>query len=260
MARLFHWFISKWPMNATFQTRLQEIDYIGKDECYYMAQGNVMNSPKFPDGIHIHTSPIKRLEWVAVEELLRVHTVNSIYDCAVKDCRFSRQGILEVFPEPIQTILLGRPQRKPPKENSILLIFDDVGERIVAGLINREGNQSELEIDVHLGMFTDTVLLQDGIWNGTETIDIRFYVPANDFCMEVEFYSFYTAELPVFLHNASERRLTFNTPCGLIDINPGDRKQVCVESAAATSQERKAEYRVELKRRLGLKKEDDDGL
>ena len=227
MVKLLHWFISKLPMNERIQKSFQMIDYIGKDDCYYMAQGNVENSPKFPDGIHIHTSPIKRLEWIADEERLRVHTVNSIYDCAIKDCRFSRQDILEVLPEPIQMIVLKRSQHKPSQENSILLVFDDVGERIVSGIVNREGKQDPLEIDVHLGMFTDSVLLHDGIWNGTEKIDIRYYVPANDFSMEVEFYSFHTDGLPVYLQNASERLLTFNTPYGLIDIGPGERKQVC---------------------------------
>ncbi len=236
MAWLYDWYITKYLMNAKFQKRLQELDYIGKDECYYMAHGNVVDSPKFPDELPIHTSPIKRLEWISEEDRLRVHTVNSIYDCAVKDCRFSRQDMLEVLPEPIQTILLGRPQPKPPEENSILLIFDDFGKRIIAGLVNREGKQSELETDVHLGMVTDTVLIHDRIRNRPKTIDIRYYVP--EFGPLIEFYSFYTGGLPVFIHNAGEIQLTFKTHCGSIDINPGDRKMVCVESAAETSRER----------------------
>ena len=88
MPKLFDWYITMHPMDAAHMLRWEGREYLGEKDFFFVGHGNVTGSPKFWDGEFIHTSVIKRLDFIEEDELLRIHTQNSIYDCALRDCDF----------------------------------------------------------------------------------------------------------------------------------------------------------------------------
>ena len=238
MPKFFDWYVTKHSMDLDEVQEWEEEEYLGKSEFFFIGHGNVMNSPKFFDGERIHTSVIKRLEYIEGDELLRIHTQNSIYDCALKDCDFMRQEplaelpfSLEEYAEKYKFGSWGEPER-----DSILLVFADyMGYGLVDALVDWHGKIFHLDGDAHLGMFQDSFLLQ-GFHKAKvkrlRNIDIRFFPPANFFSNIIRFYFFNSARLPVYLHNAGEKKIFFDTKVGRLEVGGGIRKLVSDENAA----------------------------
>ena len=109
-----------------------------------------------------------------------------------------------------------------PEKNSILLIFDN-GDRnynFVNAAVNRNGDISELNMITHTGLTSDSVLIYDGEDIGAGEIDIRYFTAASRGGERIEFYLFFTDNLPVYIQNAGKTPLKFLTPAGLIEISP----------------------------------------
>ena len=238
MPRFFDWYITEHQDDE--MTEWERRESLGKGRFFYIGHGNVTDSPKFEDGDRIRTSVVKRLEFIKEDELLRVHTQNSIYDCAMRDCDFRQQEPLAVLPFPLEHYAKkykfgdwGEPER-----DSILLVFaDDKEYCFVDAWVNLKGNIYRLDYDVHLGTFQDSCLLN--LWDSTlpeaerlGKIDIRFFPPANFISNQIEFYQFSSAGFPVYLHNAGKRVLRFGTEDGFIEVKPKERKRVSTENAA----------------------------
>ena len=240
MPMFYDWFITKHPMKSKHMLKWEEREYLGKRDYFFAGHGNVIGSPKFWKGEFINTSAIKRLEYIENEELLRIHTQNSIYDCALRDCSFRQQEplaelpfSLEEYAEKYKFGSWGEPER-----DSILLVFADYkGYGLVDALVDLKGEIFHLDENVHLGMFQDSVLLQ-GYYKAKvkrlRNIDIRFFPPANFFSNIIRFYSFDSAGLPVYLHNAGRKTIVFDsrdTRVGRrLEVEGGIRKLVSAEN------------------------------
>ena len=125
------------------------------------------------------------------------------------------------------TWVIGR-NVKNMEKNSILLTFDNNDERynFVNAAVNRDGDISELNMFTHTGLTSDSVLIYDGEDVGAGEIDIRYFTAASRGGKYIEFYSFFTDDLPVYLQNAGETSLTFLTSSGLVEISPGHQLMI----------------------------------
>lgn len=237
MPKLYDWFITMHPMKAKHILKWEEREYLGKRDFFFAGHGNVIGSPKFWEGEFIHTSAIKWLEYIEGDELLRIHTQNSIYDCALRNCSFRQQEPLAELPFSLEEYAekykfgdWGEPER-----DSILLVFADYkGYGLVDALVDLKGEIFHLDENVHLGMFQDSVLLQDfhkAKVKRLRNIDIRFFPPANFFSNLIKFYQFNSAGLPVYLHNAGGKMILFDTQVGRLEVGGGIRKLVSAENA-----------------------------
>ena len=237
MPMFYDWFITKHPMKSKHMLKWEEREYLGKRDYFFAGHGNVIGSPKFWKGEFINTSAIKRLEYIENEELLRIHTQNSIYDCALRDCSFRQQEplaelpfSLEEYAEKYKFGSWGEPER-----DSILLVFADYkGFGLVDALVDLEGEIFHLDEDAHIGMFQDSFLLHGSYKAKVErlrNIDIRFFPPANFFSNIIRFYFFNSAGLPVYLHNAGEKKIFFDTNVGRLEVEGKMRKLISAENA-----------------------------
>ena len=132
--------------------------------------------------------------------------------------------------------------------NTILLTFDNNDDNLnfVDAVCNRDGNLSQLRAYSHLGFSTDSMLIYDE----TEIIDIRYFPTASRDGEFIEFYSFDTDGLAVYLHNTGDKPLAFWTFVGLIDVAPGEQKLVDKASVAPDSRERKDAYKEKIRQQL----------
>ena len=237
MPKLYDWFITMHPMKAKHILQWEGREYLGKSEFFFAGHGNVIGSSKFWVGEFINTSVIKRLEYMENDELLRIHTQNSIYDCALRNCSFRQQEPLAELPFALEEYAekykfgdWGAPER-----DSILLVFADYkGFGLVDALVDLKGEIFHLEEEAHVGMFEDSFILH-GPYKAKvkrlRNIDIRFFPPANLLSNIIRFYSFNSAGLPVYLHNAGRKTIVFDTRVGRLEVGDGIRKLVSAENA-----------------------------
>ena len=258
MKKLFDWYITRHPINANAIKELNGVEYLGQEDYFYIAHGRILDESEPSGSARWRTSVIRKLEFMAKSNLLHIHTLNSIYVCSVDECRRNKQAPYDVLPEPVRAIVeAGRkPLINAPEEpNTILLAFDegDSNLNFVGAAYNRDGYTSRISAYPHLGMFVDSMLLYDES-PGASEIDIRYYPGAN-----IEFYSFDTDGLSVYLYNVGERAMTFKTPVGTIELAPGEKKLVSEENAFSKDEKKilaqKEELLQELPRLLGEDKE-----
>ena len=223
MKNLFDWYITKYPINANAIKELDGVEYLGKEDYFYIAHGRILDKSEPSGSARWRTSVIRKLEFIPESNLLHIHTLNSIYVCNVDACRRNKQAPFDVLPEPVRAIAAAgiKPFINAPEEpNTILLAFDegDSNLNFVGAAYNRDGYTSHLSAYPHLGMFVDSMLLYDES-PGASEIDIRYYPGAN-----IEFYYFDTDGLSVYLYNVGATAMTFKTPVGNIELAPGEKK------------------------------------
>ncbi len=237
MPKLYDWFITMHPMKAKHILQWEGREYLGKRDFFFAGHGNVIGSPKFWAGEFINTSVIKRLEYMGNDELLRIHTQNSIYDCALRNCSFRQQEPLAELPFSLEEYAekykfgdWGAPER-----DSILLVFADYkGFGLVDALVDLKGEIFHLDEEAHIEMFQDSFILHGSYKAKVKrlrNIDIRFFPPANFFSNFIGFYFFNSAGLPVYLHNAGEKKIFFGTKVGRLEVGGWIRKLVSAENA-----------------------------
>ncbi len=237
MKKLFDWYITKHPINANAIKELDGVEYLGKEDYFYIAHGRMLDKSEPSGSARWRTSVIRKLEFITESNLLHIHTLNSIYVCNVDECRRNKQSPFDVLPEPVRAIATAgiKPFINAPEEpNTILLAFDegDSNLNFVGAAYNRDGYTSHLRAYPHLGMFVDSMLLYDES-PGASEIDIRYYPGAN-----IEFYSFDTDGLSVYLYNVGATTMTFKTPVGNIELAPGEKKLVSKENASPKGEEK----------------------
>lgn len=231
MPRLLDWVITRHTLLGIDPAKYQDYDFLGKDQCFFMGHGYVVDSPKFLSGEYIHTSPLQRMKFIENEGTLRLHTLNSIYDCCLRDCNFTMQTPLAELPFPLkeyaEKYMFGA--WGEPKRDSILLVFADTKETgFVAAWVNYRGKNYRLDDNLHAGMFTDSVIVQfpypsDIRSKKLRGIDIRFYPFANICSSVIQFYLFKSGGFPVYIHNAGTRTLGFEPEKERIMVEPGQR-------------------------------------
>lgn len=253
MKKLFDWYITRHPTNVYAIEELKGVEYLGQEDCFYIAHGRMLDKSEPSGSAKWRTSVIRKLEFVEESNSLHIHTLNSIYVCSVGECKIKKQAPFDVLPEPVLAIAAARLQpiiHAPEEPNTILLAFDESDKNLnyVDGVYNRDGHTAHLTPFPHLGMFTDSLLILDRT-PGASRIDIRYYPGAN-LGRIIEFYSFKTAGCSVYLYNVGEAPLTFKTPVGTIELAPEEKKLVSEENASPKDEEKILAQKEELLKEL----------
>lgn len=253
--KLFHWYITRHPVDTHHEPKLSGRDYLGKEVCFYVVRGRIKKGTDLFGQYKRRTSAIKSMEYIEREEMLRVYTQNSVYDCLLSDCRRERQEPFEVLPTPVQEVAEAKlhPLIPGPSEtDTILLVFDESDNdfNFVDAAFNRGGNTSRLAACSNIGSYSDSFLITED-FDGPMNIDIRYFPAASREGKYIEFYSFDTDGLSAYLYNVGETKLSFLTFEGIIDLLPGERKLVSPENIAPDSKERLIADREEARAKLG---------
>ncbi len=256
MQTFFDWYISRHPVDSDDKSKLENQDYIGKTDCFYLVHGSTEKEVNPFQRHRKLSSAIKKMEYLEDDRVLRVHTLDSIYDCPLADCKRHRQEPFEILPDPVKEIAEAKLHPVvfgPTEENTILLAFDESDNELnfVDAAYNRKGYISRLEACSNIGSYSDSFLISDD-FDSPMAIDIRYYPAVNSKGQFIEFYSFDTSGLAAYLYNVGNKPLSFWTFEGLIDVNPEEKKLVSKENVASDSKGRLAAYKESIRKDLKL--------
>ena len=256
MTALFDWYISRHPVDSDDKPTLENQDYIGKKDCFYMLHGSIEKGFDPFEQNRRRTSAVKKMEYLEEDRILRVHTQETIYDCPLDDCKQYRQEPYEVLPDSVRAIAEAKLHPivfGPTEENTILLAFDENDNELnfVDAAYNRKGFISRLEACSNIGSYSDSFLIADD-FDSPMGIDIRYYPSASRDGEFIEFYSFDTDGLAAYLYNVGDKPLSFWTFEGLIDLAPGEKKQVSKENVATDSKKRLKAYKDKIRAELKM--------
>lgn len=199
MFELKRWYLSEW------------------NETYIVAHGYVFNNPKFTQGIHIHTSPIK-VEDVTVDEeqeqIIVVTRSGSHYVLKFAEMKFSMKEIIEACFDKLnisrsildkcydssvkqsQNTLKEVAKRLQPKE----LYLKMGGSSVIDGYFKREdGELIKTDITYHPGMFHDSVLVRC-----FGEVDFRYF-PEDLFDAVMRPYHWSDGLDRIIIHNIGEK-------------------------------------------------------
>lgn len=198
-------------------------------EEFIQAQGNVTGHARIGDSGPLFSSAVQEvtIDWEAEEAL--VQTRNTLYHCPLDYLNFEKQ---ESSPElvPCYTEIKEKYQgnRKEPtiEPGKVLVVFSDFDEYYFHSLYyisEKDAEPARYSTYPHVGMFQDSYLID----SYEHAIDIRYFPHYQN----VEFYSEYTDEKPLYLENIGNSILYFATSVGIIKLEPGERKEVLKENA-----------------------------
>ncbi len=166
-----------YTQNTLKNWHVDTIEHHGKT--YTLIFGVFFNRPGIYDYTIGHTSQIKNISIDYEQKAYLIQTKNTLYHCSFDSCFFDRQDeskyplpnyekIKAEFYKPIDTQTLSK--------NDMLLVLSDLCELYFETLIyqNEDGNKGTFSGFPHIGMLTDTYLIDDG--EHRQTIDIRWYV------------------------------------------------------------------------------------
>ena len=104
----------------------------------------------------------------------------------------------------------------------MLLVLSDLCEFYFETLIyqNKDGSKGNFSGYPHIGMYTDTYLIDDG--EHRQTIDIRWYVNNGG----IEFYSLDIGKRNLFVENRGNSSLSVINAYSTTEIIPGERKLI----------------------------------
>lgn len=201
------------------------------DNGLYIAHGVVNGHEKLMDSTPIRTSPITNVDLQEELGLVTINTMNTKYNCWIKDCDFSREATFEYIPELVayKDVDFGLHEYQS-EDSSILLVFSNREEYYYeCAYIFDGGEKEKLDFSVHIGTFQDSCLIRRDfkkISGGDQRTDIRYFPHFE----HIQFYSFFTGDYKLFFENSGRRMICFTTPLGLIKLNPGERKAIVEEN------------------------------
>lgn len=199
--KLREWYLTKWQNSDVS-----------------VAWGFVSGHHRLPDGHHIHTSKIERLELKEDEKRLMMYTHSgSVYCLDWQDIHLehveSTQVILEKFHVstdflPVCVELVKKAEERTLaqadsilKNGELLLTFGYEQ----AFFKNSEGTVRKIDISVHVGMFQDSVLVTD--WENNE-VDFRYF-PSGLFGARIEPYHWSDGLEAVLIDNQTREEIDF---------------------------------------------------
>ncbi|MCR5093345.1 MAG: hypothetical protein K6B72_05175 [Lachnospiraceae bacterium] len=208
---------------------IDEYEYEG--EKYLIGHGIVTGHQKLEDSIDMHTSFVKAISIDEAEKELVLTTKNSVYHCPLAYCRFKKQDEHpDIIPDykKLRRKYKGKikyPSIEPGKVLLVLANFSDYYFHSVYYVPEGAEDKKPLEYSgwPHIGMFQDSYLI--GVENAP--IDLRYFPHYRN----VEFYSEFTDDMPLFIENIGDVTLYASTSCGTLKLEPGDRKEVKKENA-----------------------------
>lgn len=199
-------------------------------EEYLLAHGRVTGHNRLMDSVHIHTSMVKEIIINKDTEEAEIHTMNTVYYCPLSYCEFQKQDeCKELIPdyENIKKKYENAIEYPVIEAGKVLLVISNFDEYYFNSLYYiPEGEKDRIKYSscAHIGMFQDSFLIRDEGWN---EIDIRYFPHFQN----IEFYGEHTKEHPLFIENIGDIVLFAKTSCGVIKLEPGERKEVAKENA-----------------------------
>ncbi len=212
--------------------------FVSEGERYQMGHGVVTGHQRLTDGTWIHTSVVNDIHVDTEAEELVVTTMNSVYHCPLAYCDWEHQDeYSEVIPDyevlskkykGMDTLL--RPVIEPGK---VLLVLANFCEYYFHSLYyvpedSEDNTPCEYSAYPHVGTFQDSFLIS--AYNKgqecNELVDVRYFPHYQN----IEFYSEYTDEKPLYVENIGYSVIYVQSSAGTIKLAPGERKEVTPEN------------------------------
>lgn len=212
--------------NRTPQLHHWYIQYISSFDA--IGHGIVSGHNRLPDGSDIHTSNVQSLYVNWADEELIMETKNTVYHCPLASCNFNRQDYTpDIVPDydRIREKYMIIPTIEPGK---VLLALDSNAPYYFHSLYcvpadSPDGIPVEYEADPHIGTFMDSFL----VYTRDFKIDLRYFPYT---LALIKFYSENTGGMPLYLENIGNQSIEVETSIGKINLDPGERKEVCEAS------------------------------
>lgn len=195
---------------------------------FFSATGIVSGHVRLRDTTQVHTSEIKRIEIDDKSGEAVIHTRNTIYHCPFEYLDFEHQEeYAELLPEYERIKEKYRGKRECPtiEPGKVLLVISNFDSYYFNSLYYRKSEKevpSEFMASPHIGMFQDSFLVSAE----KGEIDLRYFPHYGN----IEFYTERTNGNLWFLENIGSAVLYAKTSCGIIRLEPGERKEVKAEN------------------------------
>ena len=204
-------------------------EYEWRGEKVLLAYGQFYNRPGFYEGMNGRTSIVQTVKINHEEKEFEIQTMNNLYHCSFDSCFFERQDdspyklpeyetIKAEYYKPVNTEGLSK--------NDMVLVVADYNDYYFESLIylNPDGSKGKYSGYPHIGMFTDTFLINGDREHyeyneDSEYIDIRYYVDEGSF----EFYSLDTGGRNLWIENRGDSTLDIYGCGSKINLEPGKR-------------------------------------
>lgn len=196
---------------------------------YLSATGIVSGHERLRDTMQIHTSEIKRIVIDDATEEAVIHTRNTVYYCPLRYLDFEHQEeYAELLPEyeRLKKAYQGKREYPAIEAGKVLLVLSNFDSYYFNSLYYKETEEeapAEFMASPHIGTFQDSFLVSAEKGN----IDLRYFPHYGN----IEFYAECTNGKPWFLENIGSDVLYAKTSCGIIRLEPGERKEVKAENA-----------------------------
>ncbi len=200
-------------------------------ERFRIGHGIVTGHKKLADSIDMYTSSVEGIQIDEEEGEAVLTTRNSVYHCPLSYCRFGRQ---DRYPDIIPDYERLKEKYRDAKElptiepGKVLLVLADFCEYYFHSLYyvpedSEDGEAQEYSGSPHIGTFQDSYLVD----SDDDRVDLRYFPHYKN----IEFYSEFTDDRPLFLENIGGSVLYARTSVGTIKLAPGERKEVKKENA-----------------------------
>lgn len=207
--------------------------YVGMREdrtgAFFSVTGIVSGHERLSDATRIHTSEIQRIEIDDAAKEAIIHTRNTVYYCPLAYMDFEHQEeYAELLPEyeRLKKAYQGKREYPVIEAGKVLFAISNFDPYYFNSLYYKETEEeapSEFMASPHIGMFQDSFLVSAEKGN----IDLRYFPHYGN----IEFYAERTNGKPWFLENIGSAVLYARTSCGIIRLEPGERKEVKEENA-----------------------------
>ncbi len=213
---------------------VDEHEYQGK--ICKVGHGIVTGHKRLSDSTDIHTSAVVGIQVDEEADEVILTTRNSIYHCPIVYCNFDKQdehsNLIPNY-EHLKEKYKGAIDYPSIEAGNVLLVLANFSEYYFHSLyyvpLDSEGGEP---IDYvawpHIGMFQDSFLINDKDY---KMIDIRYFPHYQN----IEFYSEIADDRPFFIENIGDATIYAEAHCGVIKLEPGDRKEVKKENAETDS-------------------------
>jgi len=204
------------------------LDDICFDDKTVIAHGIVTGHTRLQDSCMIHTSEVKKVVVNYERKEAEIHTRNSIYYCPFEYCDFQKQ---DKFPhiianyEEIKNNYEGKKKCPTIEAGKVLLIISNFSEYYFESLYylpEGESEAAEYCAYPHIGTFQDSYLIR----TENNHVDLRYFPHFEN----IEFYIEHTNGLPMFIENIGDSVLYAKCSCGILRLEPGERKEVLKEN------------------------------
>lgn len=206
-------------------------DKVTGEKCK-IAHGRVTGHKRLMDSVYIHTSEVKEVIINTHMKEAEIHTKNTIYYCPLSYCNFNKQDAWsELIPdyENMKREFENTIEQPKIESGKVLLVLSNFDDYYFNSLYYIPENEEEpiaYSAYAHIGTFQDSFLIHDETY---EKIDIRYFPHYQN----IQFYSEGTDEKPLFIENIGDAILYVNATCGIIKLEPGERKEVIKENTVS---------------------------